>query len=204
MKSVHRISILAACAALFALAAASAASASSHPRFIQGTKTRHRTQYNHQTRSRQDTPTTHAPSDSDFELTSVSPIQSSLGGLTGLQGLPPLSLIQFVKLLVAVTPFIVPIIFVPLLLFTVGMFMIPVNKAGVFFEGNGRAKYASPEVSSWPMRIVNAVTTTDNCFELIACKAKGAVFGATLARRVDRSDRFYRKFTISNLTSFWL
>jgi len=63
-----------------------------------------------------------------LDITSVSPIESSFGGLTGLTGLPQLSIVQAIKLIVAVFPFIIPLVFVPLLIFSVGIFFFPVAR----------------------------------------------------------------------------
>ncbi|ODM92642.1 hypothetical protein Ocin01_14039 [Orchesella cincta] len=123
-----------------------------------------------------------------IELTSVSPIESSFGGLTGLQSLPPLSILQFIKLLVAVTPFMIPIIFIPLLILTIGIFMIPVTRSNIFLDVGDFRSFKGYTTSVWSpymgsiknfttsvvmpraLQFANEVSDHESCVEKISCE----------------------------------
>lgn len=121
----------------------------------------------------------------------VSPLEASFGGLTGLQGLPPLSLIQFLKILVAVTPFVIPLVFIPLLIFTVGVTLIPVTRSNLFIErgrqsDDGRWEYRPGFMFTYLVQPIkdftgnvlvpraeqfyNALISHEQCVERISCE----------------------------------
>ncbi len=70
---------------------------------------------------------------------------------------------QFIKTLIAVTPFIIPLIFIPLLIFTIGILMIPVTKANVFLDvgelGKRRSGSKSSSFDLLPGFLVNPIKT---------------------------------------------
>lgn len=89
----------------------------------------------------------------------VSPVEGSLGGFTGLQGLEPLTPVQFIKTLIAVTPFIIPLIFIPLLIFTIGILMIPVTKANVFLDVGELGRRRGSSFDLLPSFLANPIKT---------------------------------------------
>lgn len=146
------------------------------------------------------------PVGSEIEFTSpVSPIEASLGGLTGLQGLPPLSFIQFIKLLVAVTPFIIPLIFIPLLIFTIGLLMIPVTRGNVFVDiGDLRAPSSSFVPSFVSSYFVNPLKSWSGSDSLVALPRSLAYdFGAKLIDTEQCVERISCEISARYLHKHW-